>query len=333
MYELKSIETDEQSALSPLVVPELTVDDIIADLKLDTWEARKIPNFREDQKEVGQSFMIRRFNKNPVENTQHHDVVLKKLVNEKYKTLQYDKGIRWLDPFLMEGLLKIHSYFYLEPGSKLCVTCDIGVDAEVLPGDTVRRFLILVLSHDGSTRLLGFCDTCPVCANTLAIAKAEALNKAEKNYTLDDSEPEKSLEKARQLIDLVKQRFYGEQLLKYGAYAELELEESQIDNIFRTIINAPLTKAPEKFSESLFKKYEELREAFETSPGQGLRGDRNGWAVLGAVSNYTKRVGKTELDQYIYERFGGGRSLRNRTMQILDEMLPETAIPVPVGMV
>lgn len=328
MYQFLSTTNPRFNPLTPKIVKEITTDDIIEYLKLDTWEARKIPNFREDQQEVGKSYHIRRFNNDPVEDTNYHDLVLKPYVSDKYKVLQYPKGVRWLDSFLMEGLLKVDSVFYVANGSKLCVTSTIGVEAEVVPGDTVRRYFILVLSHDGSSRMLGYCDTCPICENTLEMAKAEAFSKTDKHFSISDDNPEGSLEKAKQLIDLVRQRFYDESLIKYGAYAELSLEHEQIEYIFRTVINVPLKVEAHKLPEKVQDRYYALQRAFTESPGQHLRGDGNGWAVLGAVSNYGKHLGDTDIKQYQNDMFGTGRRMRNQTMQLLDQLLPESAIPV-----
>lgn len=323
--------TTSKPAFNPLaeeIRTELTIDSIVSELGLDSWEARKIPNYRETGEEVGNSFMIRRFNKNPEQEAQFHNEVLNYYTKSRYRTLQYDKGIKWLEPFLMEDLIKIDSVFYVEPGTKLCVTSTMNIEAEVLKGDTVKRYFIFVLSHDGTTRMMGYCDVCPICENTLEMAKAEAFSKAEKNLVINDSKPEKSLEFARSVIDLQHQRFYSETLPRYGAYAELTLESEQIDHIFRTIIRAPLNKSSSGFSETTYDKYTELYKLLKTAPGQHLRGDANGWGVLGAVSNFSKTLGEEGLDQYKNEMFGSGKTMRNKTMQMLNELLPEFAIPV-----
>ena len=231
----------------------------------------------------------------------------------------------------MEGLLKVNSVFYVEPGTTICLTMESGIDAEVVPGDTVRRFLILNLSHTGTKGVLGWTDICPVCCNTLAMAKAEALSKAGKGLELDPANPQKSLDYAKKLINILEQKFYEETLLQYRAYDALELEPQQQEFIIKTVINAPLDKPVFEYPDGVSTHYLGIKKALKESPGQDLRQELTGYHLLSAISYYSKEIGKTNYEKYRNEQFGTGKRLRKQTMEMLNTLLPEKHIPVTSG--
>lgn len=306
-----------------------TSQDVCNALGLNTWKAVKEHNHDEFKEPIKGSYMIRRINDVP--GTDLDREPLCKLVNDKYTVLQFPKGLSYADSYLMEGLLSIDSAFYVDPGTQVCLTMTSNIDAEVVAGDTVRRYLILALSHTTKKGVFGYTDICPVCENTLEAATIEALSKAGKGLEINQSNPEKSLEYAKRLLNLTEQRFYTETLPTYRAYSALELEDSQQEYIIRTIINAPLETVPYKFSETVLTHYTGIKKALKESPGQDMRGENNGYALLSAVSNYSQKIGRTDYERHYGEKFGDGRRMRNQTMQLLRNLLPKSAIPVAAG--
>lgn len=304
-----------------------TTSDLIRHFELNQWQAVKVPNHNEYTTQVMDSYHVRRENKNP--DSPHHMTTLTRLVSEDFKLLQYDEGVRWLDPFLMEELLTVDSALMLGVGEKFSVCCNIEVSAEVTPGDIVNRYLLLALSHDSSLRGLFFCDTRPVCANTLQIAKMEGLRNPGKALKFDESHPERSLEKARQLIDLSRNRFHSETVLQYRAYTQQELEPQQADYIFRTILNLPLgDKGLRDVSDRMLDRYLDLQSAYHHSPGIELIQGDTGWRVLNAVTYFSQNLGKTEEKSFQGDLFGTGQRYRKQTVELLDQLLPKAAIPV-----
>lgn len=301
------------------------VQDIIDLYQLDQWQATKIPNYNEVGAAIDNSYHVRRENRDP--NKAGHLSILSLLVRDSFSLLQYDEGVRWLEPFLLEELLTVDSTLMVGQGGKFSVCCNLNLEAEVAPGDTVNRFLLLALSHDSPSRGLYFCDTRPVCTNTLQVAKLEGLRNPGKSLKLDPSNPARSLEKAKQLIDLTKQRFYSDSLFMYKSFALLQLEDSQIDFIFRTILNMPLGKLT-KVSDQKMDSYFGLKAAYAGSPGVELTAENSGWRVYNAVTHFTQSLGKTDQDSFQSDLFGTGQRLRKHTQDLLEDLLPSSAIPV-----
>jgi hypothetical protein len=304
-----------------------TVEKITKLHDLNSWMAEKIPNFNEQTVQVKDSYHIRRTNELP--ETQYHGIILHPYVNTSYKVMQYSDAVKWLDPFLQEQMLTVDSSLMLDKGAKFSVLCDINVEAKIAEGDTVNRYLLLALSHDKSMRGLFYCDTRPICANTLAMAKMEGLRSPEKNLVLDDANPEKSLKLARKLIDLTTQKFHDSTVLEYKSFAKLELQPQQVDYIFRTILNMPLgTIEVGDVSDSIWTSYTELGEAYKASPGMELINGDTGWRVFNAVTYFNQNLGKTESQSYQKNLFGAGSRYRKQTTELLTQLLPSSAIPV-----
>lgn len=304
-----------------------TVEDLITLNGLDQWEAEKIPNHNEFSDNIEDSYHVR---KRYLDDRQGKFYpIFSKCVGEKYKVMQYQEGLKWLEPFLMEDLLKVDSTLLLYDGAKFSVFLDINLEEEVLPQDTVQRNLLLALSHDGQQRGFYFTDIRPVCANTLAMAKAEGLRNPSKNLVLDESNPQRSLDTAKRMIDLTTATFRDKSIPKYKAYANLHLEASQTDYIIRTVSNVPLGNSEVNEDSRAFKRYLAIKEAYVESPGMDLIQGETGWKVLNAVTNHTQYLNKDESKAFVADKFGStANRLRQQTIQMLEDLLPKTAIPV-----
>lgn len=304
-----------------------TVESLTNIHSLTSWKAEKVPNHNDYSAAIPNSFHVRRVNED--RDAQYHNAILTPYTTTTYKVMQYQDAVKWLDPFLMEQLLTVDSSLMIGKGEKFSVLCNINVEAEVTPGDTVNRYLLFALSHDKSLRGLFYCDTRPICSNTLAMAKMEGLRSPEKNLVLDTANPERSLALAKRLINLTKQRFEEHSVLEYKSFAKLELQTQQVDYIFRTILNMPLgTLEADSVSDSTYNKYQELEQAYKASPGMELIQGDTGWRVFNAVTYFNQNLGKTEHESYQRDIFGTGQRYRKQTVELLTQLLPTTAIPV-----
>jgi Domain of unknown function (DUF932) len=324
MYKLITV---EEPTLAPgddfNIVPTITSKTITEQLGLDQWHVEKLPNYKPTKEPVENSFHIMRVNDQL--DSPHNGLILAPYVKNTYTPLQYPVGLTWLDYFLEEQLLTVNSVFYMNTGSNLAVTCDIGLEEDVVKGDTMSRYLNFVLSHDNSRRFIGFSDTCIVCMNTLQQASLATLSDKTKGFTLDNSNPDASLKAARKLVNLAETRFYDSSLPLYRALSLLKMEPRQTDFVFRTCLNMPYEGLD--VSDKLREQYEVLNEIYRSSPGQELRGEDTAWSVVNAVSRFTQKLAPTALDSYRLNYQGRGPGMRKNALEMVSSLLPGSYIP------
>lgn len=101
--------------------------------------------------------------------------VLNPCVSESYDVLQNSEAFEFFEPFVHDRDCFITAAISLNSGKKVCMTAEIeNNEQEIVPGDTVKSYLLLATSHDGSlSTTTKFCHTRVVCANTLRAAMAE----------------------------------------------------------------------------------------------------------------------------------------------------------------
>lgn len=83
--------------------------------------------------------------------------------------------MNFFQPFLDSGMVKLEAGGSLRGGKRMWALGKIqGSDTDILPGDAVQAYLLAATSFDGSMRkIIKFCATRVVCANTLAVARSE----------------------------------------------------------------------------------------------------------------------------------------------------------------
>jgi len=127
-----------------------------------------------------------------------------------YTPVQNDALVRILD-YLHEDVT-IENVLSLRGGRKVFATASIDTESEVLPGDTVRRYLHLFNSHDGSSGFgVFFSDIRLRCANQLSYLTGKALGAAVSKGTGLRARHTASVttfaERLPQLIDLERRSF------------------------------------------------------------------------------------------------------------------------------
>lgn len=129
------------------------------------------------------------------------------VVGRQYVPLQNEQAFHWFQPWLDAGQATMETAGSLYGGSVVwCMAKLSQDDDEIVPGDTLRRYILLSTSHDGSqATYAGFTDIRTVCANTLAMAqKSEASKILRTKHTKSQLA---SLELIRKTMDLANQEF------------------------------------------------------------------------------------------------------------------------------
>lgn len=169
--------------------------------------------------------------------------VLNPCAGSTYDVLQNSEAFEFFEPFVHEKDCFITSAISLNGGKKVCMTAEIeDNEREIVPGDTVKSYLIAATSHDGSlSRVIKFGNIRPVCQNTLRAALAA--DGAFKVIKHTKNQRVKAAEVAA-CINLFRRDF-----------------DEQV-NIYKQLANKPMDlEATRSYLETLFAK--ELKEAAE----------------------------------------------------------------------
>ena len=94
------------------------------------------------------------------------------VVGERYRPLQNVDAFGWFQPLLNSGECSLHTAGSLCEGRRVWILAKLNREAaEIAPGDTIEKFLLLSNSHDGTLAIrVGFVPIRVVCANTLRLA-------------------------------------------------------------------------------------------------------------------------------------------------------------------
>jgi len=129
------------------------------------------------------------------------------VVGPGYTPYQNWELFDWFAPFIDAGTAEFHTAGSLKEGRCVWALASLNrADMEISKGDTVKKFLLLSNSHDGTHAIrVGFTPIRVVCANTLAAAFSSADSnliraKHRKNVAT-------SMDKIRETINVVDAKF------------------------------------------------------------------------------------------------------------------------------
>jgi phage/plasmid-like protein (TIGR03299 family) len=171
-----------------------------------TWEVGLLPLQIADTpetKELGLGGLAVR-SKEVYRNT---DKSLLGTVGPGYTPYQNWELFKWFEPFIDAGTAEFHTAGSLKLGRIVWALASLNrKDMEISKGDSVKKFLLLSNSHDGSHAIrVGFTPIRVVCANTLAAAfeaKDSNLIRAQHRKNVAGS-----MDKIRETINVIDQKF------------------------------------------------------------------------------------------------------------------------------
>lgn len=135
------------------------------------------------------------------------------VVGKRYEVLQNSEAFDWFNPFIENKQATFHTAGSLKGGRIIWVLVELNRDPmQIRAGDTVRKFLLLSHSHDGSRALsVGFTPIRVVCWNTLSMATYNSKGKGKgENQMIRLKHTSKILDNlalVRDTINMVDQQF------------------------------------------------------------------------------------------------------------------------------
>ena len=155
------------SRIGKAILPEnsLSVDLAMSQIGIN-WEVEKEKLLRANGTPVEHYAIVRK----------DKDVPLG-FVGADYKEFQNTEAFSFFQSFLDNGVAKLETGGVINEGQKVWMCAKLSIpDAEVLPGDLIRPFIVLNSSHDGSRSLsILFSKIRMICTNQLTSATKQGI--------------------------------------------------------------------------------------------------------------------------------------------------------------
>lgn len=256
--------------------------------------------------------------------------------------LQNETVGKWFQPMLDLGLVEVESAGILRNGARIWVLARIldKCEAEVVPGDSVRRYIMLSNSHDGTQCVrAGFTGIRVVCANTLADAfndrQSSSLLRIKHTKNINEA-----LQLARTSMDLAEKRFVTS-VEVYRRMADCGVNEEDLKQYVTQVFSPPKQLAVENAVADLIlaagetvsdvKALEEdikktgkrvfpiIQRLFESGRGTDIKAVRGTlWAAYNAITEYIdhERGNGTQAERFESAQWKEGASMRSRALHI-----------------
>lgn len=237
-------------------------------------------------------------------------------VGVSVKPLQNIDAYKLFQPLIDAKLIEMNAVISLRGGRRVCFLAELtGSRVEVVPGDELRRYLLLAHAHDSSLAIRwGFTDIRVVCANTLAVALEQGdllKHKHTANALIN-------LEAAREVFDArIGQMRVQADLFQAMARKQLAPNEA-LNYIRETFHEGAGMPGNEK---TVVRCAERCLELFEN--GRGAQYGRGTlWNAFNAVTEYvTHERGKTADSRADSNWFGPGAQVLSRAVTVAQAIL------------
>lgn len=265
------------------------------------------------------------------------------VVGPGWHPLQNRDAFAWFDPFVQAGEATLETAGSLRGGGRVWVLAKLNRSpSEIVPGDSVEKYILLATAHDGSlaTRV-GFTPVRVVCANTLALSMKNAASKLLRvrhtrgqKVVLDairdtmnaaDAAFEATADQyrllARKSISKADLRKYI-QLCFPRAKVRVE-EEPVADVTFADLLNKSSSVSEEPESKERESKYVgAIEELFETGRGNTMPGVKGTlWAAYNAVTEFVTHHRGNSDEARLQAQFNDGMRINETAFQAAVGML------------
>ena len=231
------------------------------------------------------------------------------VVGSNYQPLQNSEAFSFFDFLLHDNDVSLEAAGSLREGKRVWVLAKINnLEKEVSKGDSVKPYLLLSNSHDGSLAVwIQFTPIRVVCANTLSAAMRSRKQEREDNKALrirHQGNMDNKMAIAKQSINFAKQNF-EESIEQYQLMANRSIKSFEIDSYLAKIFNK---ESPEQAQD--MKAYEQIIANFEK--GRGNKGSTVWDAYNGVTEFLDYQRGKSDVSRLNSAWFGDSARLRTK---------------------
>ena len=240
------------------------------------------------------------------------------LVSRQYEVVQNDALLRMAE-FIREEV-DMDSVVVLSDGAKVCFTATLkGAQADVLPGDTIKRRIVGYLGHDGKTGCGAiFTNVRVVCSNTLALAQ-RSNNKVSIRHK---SGANNAFDKLIQSIDVARETFI-EEVDVFKELADTQIERPDFNEFLERVYAKSI---PTGKNLQDMRIYPKLQRAYRCGIGVE-HGKHTLWNAVNAVTEVeTSTKTGTSAQQrrnFAKANFGSGLDMSRQALNVASDMLAE----------
>jgi len=210
------------------------------------------------------------------------------VVGPSYTVVQNSTAFDFFQPFVDKGIADLVTAGSLKDGKRVWVLAKIKADpAEIVPGDTVERYILLSNSHDGTLAVrCGFTTVRVVCCNTLAAAHDAASSKLLRVRHTKNAEF--ALDKIQEIMNVAQGEFEAT-TEQFKALARANVVTTDLQEYVRRVFK-PKVILPGTEGEALDKAdrlCSKIIPLFESGRGAEIKGVKGTmWGAYNAISEY-----------------------------------------------
>ena len=205
------------------------------------------------------------------------------VVGMRYRCFQNLDAFKWFQPFLDSGEASFETAGSLKEGRRTWVLAKLNRAAmEIVPGDSVEKYLLLSNSHDGTTAIrVGFSPIRVVCWNTLSMAERNGASQLLK--VRHTGSAQENLESIRATIDAANARFEAT-AEQYRMLAAKDISQSDVRKYVKRVFGVKEDEKPSTRKQNILEEVIALTEAGAGNDRPEVTGTC--WAAYNGVSEY-----------------------------------------------
>lgn len=227
-------------------------------------------------------------------------------VSEQYRVVQNAEAFRVFDEILLPAGYQYETAGAIKGGKKVWIMAKAPVSFRVQNGDEIRKYLLLVTSHDGSAQVRFFPTAVRVvCNNTLQWA----LTGASDGFAIPHKgDVQQKMHLAARLLERAEGEFIHARAM-FDLMIEHRMTELQVIKFWESIVPDLRKRNDPEVKRNVWKPmFEALAEGFHY--GRGNRGETL-WDAYNAVTEYIDHRRGTASERIVeYSMFGGGSKIK-----------------------
>jgi len=284
---------------------EVKPTDIYFQTQLDSTSAIVYPVYKQFE---GKKALVRSSDNTPLS-----------IVSDHYKPLQNKDAFQWFDPIIQEGNATYETAGSLQNGKKIWIMAKLKDNLEVVPGDEVRRYILLANGHDGITGIM--IQPTPVrvvCENTLRASLGAGLV----NTIWHHGDIKDKMERVKRLLGLAEKAFQDRKET-YKRMAKFGMTQGAVNEYINTVVLDPNKEASDRVKEHVAQARARINRLHESGFGSQIKGVRGTmWGAYNAAVEY----GEYDMPQKVrdlgnYQLFGLGAQFKERAFDTAMEMM------------
>lgn len=277
-----------------------TVKDAIREAGLD-WQIKTLPLYLSDGRQNPDAFA----------NVRETDNAILGTVGPRYHVLQNRDAFSFFDPLVDSGLVTLETAGSLQGGKKVWVLARIsGGDLSVGGDDTVRKYVLLSNSHDGSLAIrAGFVPVRVVCANTLSMAHQDADSALVRIRHMSSAKAD--LDLLRDTMNFANQQFEAT-VEQYRALSKKSISGEDLERYVKVVFGDDPDIETDELSKFAQNRLERVVSIFEGGRGMDLKTTRGTvYGAYNAVTEYLSHEAKSNADSRYRTLWFGANKERN----------------------